>query len=106
MGLGSCTLSTVPSPHMPWSFQPHDTATPSAAPGKGVDEQREERVEKGEGEGERGRGRRREEQSDKERQSVFISCMHVQHSHIWTALAACCILYISHTALLALSSTA
>ena len=100
MGLGSCTLSTVPSPHMPWSFQPHDTATPSAAPGKGVDEQREERVEKGEGEG---GGRNRV--TRKGSQSLSRACMYSIHIRIWTALAACCILYISHTALLALSST-
>ena len=48
MGLGSGTLSSVPSPHIPCSFHPHDTATPSAA---------EERVSAG---GWKGRGRGRE----------------------------------------------
>ena len=76
MGFGSCTLSTVPSPHMPWSFQPHDTATPSAAPGKGVDGQRMERTKEREGEG---------EQSDKGRKSVFIPCMYSIHTSGQTA---------------------
>ena len=95
MGFGSCTLSTVPSPHMPWSFQPHDTATPSAAPGKGVDGQRMERRKERERERERGRGNRVTREGSQSLSRACTAFTHLDRQH-----AA----YISHTALLVLSS--